>query len=134
MLLAEVAAIEKYVINNYEIKSHCACHLGGAAIRNLNQTIQFNYESTDSRNPVDVKFSTVLNRPWKFAPSENNSSLTLIIDYLHNELGITVSMCRLFLSARKERNTHIANNGGAITMNIEDIKTIFNEIIKKIHW
>lgn len=134
MLLAEVAAIEKYVVDNFEIRSHFICHLGGTAIRSLNKKIQFYYGSTDSRNPIDLKFSTALTNSWKFAPSENNSTLTLIIDYLHNDLGITIPICKLFLAARKERNTHIAHNGGTITMNIENVKTIFNEIIKKIPW
>ena len=56
------------------------------------------------------------------------------ITFKDNATGITIPICKLFLAARKERNTHIAHNGGTITMNIENVKTIFNEIIKKIPW
>lgn len=137
MLLAEVATIEKYVVDHYEFSGTWMKIKGGAKLRDLNQTFLFKKDGMTPSNSINVQFpvGTVSEfGNWRFAPTNKNSSLTLIIAYLHYDLGIDVPTCKLFLTARKERNKHIAHNGGAITMNIEDVKTIFIEIIMKITW
>lgn len=134
ILLAEVATIERYVTEHYELDGGNFKQIGSTSSILLTHTIQFKYDSTDSRNPIDLKFTNATPVGWKAARTRNGSTLTLIIAYLHHIIHRNDSICKLFLTARKERNTHIAHNGGTVSLGIDDVKSIFEEIIMKISW
>ena len=134
MLLAEVATIEKYVTGHYELSGGDFKEIGSSLSIPLTSTIQFQYDPTDSRNPINLKFIKTTPAGWEVAKTAKGSTLTLIIAYLHHIIHRNDSICKLFLTARKERNTHIAHNGGTVSLGIDDVKSIFEEIIMKINW
>lgn len=136
MLLAEVATIEKYVVDHYEFSGTWMKVRGGGNVRNLDKKFLLLKDGLKPSNKIDVDFSSssVPHGLWDYAPTNPESSLTLIIALMHYDLSCDDDTCRLFLTARKERNTHIAHNGGFISLGINDVRSIFEDIIMKIRW
>lgn len=144
LLLNLVVFIETFVKSNFEFLDEENLYRIGSSERivNIDKKMRFHgvknskgftsileVSCSDCQTRIDDKYNHYL-----LAKNDkgNQRDITIILAALKYYYKFSDADLNLVLRAKNQRNEHIAHNGNAIDMRIEDIRYIFEHIIKRM--
>lgn len=144
LLLQLILFIETHIKDNFQFLDGDNLYNSSTSekIVDIQNRIMYHFTDEDGRfTPIEVSFPSPNQRQkettydkYVHAKDKNGKvhDITIIIAALKYYYQFSNETINLILKAKNQRNKHIAHNGGKISMNIEDIKLIFENVIIRI--